>query len=350
MRPHCKLHPPAMRIDQDLHELLFCHDCVIVPEWGGFLTQYRGARLDANRNLVHPPGKDLSFNRHLVRNDGLLADRIARREGLDFTAASARVGSAVAEWRAALDRNGRLEVPRIGVFYRDQENNLQFDPDKGVNFLKDAYGLRPVVAKPVPVVRSLPVNEPESIQTKRAPVGLLAAASLALLLATSVTWFVASGGMKDARWSGLDPFHTPERTYTAAIGMERLLPIGSFTVPEGLVGVHTLPVAPNDAVSVTVDMGGSMAVPDSTAVAARTVVTTRPKARYHIVGGCFAQEENADRLFAQLRAAGYDAVRLPAYRGLHPVAYGSYVRKQDALDALSAVRAETTNAAWLLVR
>ncbi|MBK6829485.1 MAG: hypothetical protein IPG92_01495 [Flavobacteriales bacterium] len=32
-----------MGIERDLHDLLFCHDCVIVPQWGGFLTHYRSA-------------------------------------------------------------------------------------------------------------------------------------------------------------------------------------------------------------------------------------------------------------------------------------------------------------------
>ena len=76
-----------MAIDRDIHDLLFQHDCVIVPGFGGFLTHYRPARLDAQRLLVHPPSKDLSFNKHLVRQDGLLVDQLVRREGMDFQTA-----------------------------------------------------------------------------------------------------------------------------------------------------------------------------------------------------------------------------------------------------------------------
>ncbi|MFN9325053.1 MAG: hypothetical protein ACK6A5_06675, partial [Flavobacteriales bacterium] len=59
-----------MAIEKDIRELLYDHDLVIVPEWGGLLTHYLPARLDEARNVVHPPGKDLSFNRNLLRNDG----------------------------------------------------------------------------------------------------------------------------------------------------------------------------------------------------------------------------------------------------------------------------------------
>ena len=80
-----------MRLDLELHRLLFDHDCVIVPGWGGFLAQYRPARLDANRQLIHPPGKEVGFNRHLLRNDGLLTDHIAQRDGIGFASANALI-------------------------------------------------------------------------------------------------------------------------------------------------------------------------------------------------------------------------------------------------------------------
>ncbi|MBK9417352.1 MAG: hypothetical protein IPN62_08680 [Flavobacteriales bacterium] len=49
-----------MGIERDLAELLHDHDCVIVPQWGGFLTHYRPARLDGARHLIHPPAKGLA--------------------------------------------------------------------------------------------------------------------------------------------------------------------------------------------------------------------------------------------------------------------------------------------------
>ena len=352
-----------MGIERDLHDLLFCHDCVIVPQWGGFLTHYRPARLDEARKLVHPPGKDVSFNKHLVRNDGLLADRLAKREGIAFDTASARIDSEVAGWRDALARNGRLEVPSIGTFYHDTEHNLQFEPSDRVNFLKDAYGLRPVIAipvqrsRPAPVVR--PIMEPEPVMEhveRRVPMLWAAAAVTAVLFGAAAFWAYRMGGSETAQWSGIASWITkPERTYVPPTEAS-LLPVSTpapFVLPEEELGVRTIPLTPDDSVHVIVDLG--LAVPnaaprDSTAVAPRAVTTAGVRARYHVVAGCFAQPENAEKLLAELLGKGYPALRLPIRGQLHPVVFGSYVQRSDALHAMEGIRHDAGGAAWLLVR
>lgn len=362
-----------MGLDRDLHDLLYCHDCVIVPQWGGFLTHYRSARLDEARKLVHPPGKDVSFNRHLTRNDGLLVDQLAKREGLNFDEANARIGNEVASWRASLEENGRLELPHIGIFYHDADRNLQFDPDKRSNFLKDAYGLRPVPAvpvvrirkaPPVPVVPQGPTKEEKPtpvvvpITGRRSKVVWAAAASVAVLFVLATLWAYQFSGRDGAQWSGFEfPWSVPDPTYHST-GLQPLPPIATaqvFTLPEEALGVRKLPLTPNDSVHITVDLGAPLpeeSSPDKTAVAVpkKEVATPSKRARFHVVGGCFADPSNAERFHAELVAKGYPAVRLPRYGELDPVAYGSYATRSEALEALADVRTATAASAWLLVR
>lgn len=85
--------------------------------------------------------KDLSFNRHLVRNDGLLADHLAKREGIGFDTATARIDAEVAGWRETLDRSGRLELQHMGVL----ESTISSWIGQ-TKYLKDAFGLRPLAA------------------------------------------------------------------------------------------------------------------------------------------------------------------------------------------------------------
>lgn len=349
-----------MGIERDLHDLLYCHDCVIVPQWGGFLTHYRAARLDEARKVIHPPGKELSFNRHLVRNDGLLADRLAKREGIGFDKATARIDAEVAGWRQALDRTGRLELPYIGIFFRDAEHNLQFDPDKRSNYLKDAYGLRPLPAvpieqpKPQPVVIPIERKEPVAQEERRSNVMWVAAGIAAVLLSTAAIWAYRQD-KGHIQWSGVAPWKSrPAVRYTLPeqAGFAPVITPSPMELPSSDTGIHEVMLDAERDVRIHVRMGERhTASADTTAVAART--TLAPAAvnlRFHVIGGCFAQPENADKLLDELLAKGFPARRLRQRGMLHPVAFGSYATRAEALAAMDDVRHKEGRSAWLLVR
>ncbi|MBK9177797.1 MAG: SPOR domain-containing protein [Flavobacteriales bacterium] len=350
-----------MGIERDLHDLLFCHDCVIVPQWGGFLTHYRPARLDEARRVIHPPGKELSFNRHLVRNDGLLADHLAKRESIAFDRATARIDAEVAGWRLALDREGRLELPYIGIFFRDAEHNLQFDPDKRSNYHKDAHGLRPLNAVPVeqswPVVVPLtpePATARELHEARRSPVLWVAAGVAALLFGAAAIWAYRMGGNGQAQWSGMLPWKPKPETAYVAPAQAGFVPVQTpktFTFPETDTGVHEVVLDEENDVRMIVDLGPArIAAADTTAVAMRPSAVAETLHRFHVVGGCFAQPENADKLLADLLAKGFPARRLRKRGQLHPVAFGSYGTRAEALAALDVIRQRDGRSAWLLVR
>lgn len=369
-----------MPLERDLQQLLFTHDCVIVPRFGGFLTHYRSARLDEQRRSIHPPSKDLSFNRHLVRSDGLLADHVAREEGLSFNQANAVIDGEVDAWRSKLDRDGRLELPRIGTFYRDAEKNLQFDPDRRVNFLKDAFGLRPVPAialprvepKPVPKIIPLPPlvrkEEPvvvkETVQERAFP-WTWAAATVATLLVTAATWYaVTTTHNNPAQWSGFDLFgsHEPAHFAPRPAGTpiaDGVLDTAHWDLPSERTGIAMLAV-PGTDMEVTVDLGpeapkdtlaiSTVAVHVAHADSTHVAVAAPPRMRFHIIGGCFLMHENAEAFVAGLQARGFAASIIDRKGGLYRVAYGSYPDRSLALDALAAVRKEEAPEAWLLVR
>ncbi len=351
-----------MGIERDLHDLLFCHDCVIVPQWGGFLTHYRPARLDEARKLIHPPGKDLSFNRHLVRNDGLLADHLAKREGIGFDQATARIDAEVNGWRDALDRSGRLELERIGIFYRDAEHNLQFDPDRRASFSKEAFGLRPLPAVPVGVLkRAAAPQEPTVIampakraERKAFPWAVAATVAALLIGGAAVLAYRASQG-HDAPWQGMAGLKTrPAPTYAppSEAGFAPVSVPEPMRLPATDTGVHEVVLDAESDVRVKVDFRKtSVAAADTTRVViAQRPVSTDASMRFHVVGGCFAQPENADRMLSDLLAQGFPARRLRQRGDLHPVAYGSYATRAEALAALETVRSSGKRSAWLLVR
>ena len=376
-----------MGIERDIHDLLHHHDCVIVPQFGGFLTHYRPARLDEARRTVHPPTKDLSFNRHLVRNDGLLADRLARRETIAFDEAGTRIAGEVRSWRERMEREGRLELGRVGTFFTDAEGNLQFEPDRRVNFLRDAFGLRPVSAIPVPraatvapaapaagiapVVRTLRPPEPvptvnaghpeEEANERRMP-WLWAAAGTAAVLFLTAAYFTIQARPDTVQWSGLDLFtnapaarYRPQATLPTAQVPD---PMEEMMEPVG-AGIVFLPLTGDVEHPLPVDLGDPLAevsAVDSTHVATPVVPSSNnPSApstegRYHVIGGCFSIKENADRFIEDQVSKGHAAHLIDQHRGLYRVAIHSYARRTEAIEAMEALRQGEAEGAWLLVQ
>lgn len=368
-----------MPTERDIRELLIEHDLVIVPGFGGLLGHRRAARLDETHRLIHPPAKDISFNRNLVRNDGLLADRIASRRRLPHDEALAAISTSVERWQRAIADHGRLELEGIGTFHRDPDGNLQFDADRRVNLLKDATGLRAIPAVPVraaapapaPIVRKLePVPAPAQRAVAVEPqqegrsVALWAAAIATGVLFAAGAWVLAGDNIRERmQLSGFDPFGpSTEPRWVAQAAPIAFDPVddGSWSPPPGQYGVQALPIAGAAGPLVKVDLG-SAPVPTvaiGTAVtspvgspADKTHVATTPRMRrYHLVGGCFSVKENADRFLADLVAKGYDATLIDQHRGLYRVAFGSYANKAAAMEALEALRGSSGGEAWLLVK
>ena len=356
-----------MALERDIHRLLHTHDCVVVPGFGGFLAHYRPARLDAQRALLHPPGKDVSFNKLLHRTDGLLAQEVMRREQLDHAAADRVVASYAARWKDRLDRNGRLELDRIGTFFHDAERNLQFVPDKRMNFLKDAYGLRPVAAIPVRDVRPAPVTKvlPMPVQADEAREGVEGnersfpwwRVAAGLVLGSIGLWWLSAGGgaaigERIIAWRAERPKPTYVPLQYAGIAPFQFDDTAPWSAPPDVDGVVMAAIAGGQGPLVAVDMGTAPVeeehasqVPPTGSGAPET-----PVLRFHIIGGCFQEKENADRFAAELQARGFAASVIDRKGGLYRVAYGSYAKRAMALEALSAVRKEEAPEAWLLVR
>lgn len=355
-----------MAIDRDIRDLLYEHDCVIVPGFGGLLAHRRSARLDMARHLIHPPSKDLSFNRKLARNDGLLADRVARRLGLSHDQAAGAIAAEVSLWKERIEQSGRVELPDIGTFFQDRERNLQFEPDRRVNYLKDAYGLRAVSAMPIvrprvvaePLVRELKPVTPTNTGGSGAAAFWAAATITGVLFAWGAYWVTRPGTMNGVQLGSFDLFAPTEPAQYHVRDHQPVALIADDTVSwepaPGATGVQAAAIAGEPGPKVFVDLGLPVApsLPAVTAVADKTRVATGTgrAARFHVIGGCFGLKENADRFLEQLRAGGFDAVLVDEHHGLYRVAFGSYPDRAMALEALAAVRREQGADAWLLVK
>lgn len=138
-----------MDITAHIRELLFGHDCVIVPGFGGFIGNHSPARVDKSTGTFFPPVKQISFNRNLNHNDGLLIGKISGSSDLNYRDARNLVDEFVSELRIKLNKGDKVVFDNIGTFLNNQEGSVQFEPDRNANYYLGSYGLEPFQCFPL---------------------------------------------------------------------------------------------------------------------------------------------------------------------------------------------------------
>ncbi|MCX6296383.1 MAG: hypothetical protein NTX97_10005 [Bacteroidetes bacterium] len=131
-----------MNVEKHIGELLYDHNCVIVPDLGGFVANYSPAKIDPSRHSFIPPSKNIVFNINLKKNDGLLANHIAISESTNYPQALKYIQHFVDDANLQLKKGSKLKIGEVGTLFLDVERNIQFEP-AATNFLLDAFGLAP---------------------------------------------------------------------------------------------------------------------------------------------------------------------------------------------------------------
>ncbi len=128
-------------IEKHISDLLCLHDCVIVPDLGGFVANYKAAEVIEERNLFIPPAKEIGFNRSLSHNDGLLTNHVIMREQKSWQESSEQIRKFVKELQYRIDEGESVKIQNIGSFRKDALGNLQFTPVERNQLLPDAFGM-----------------------------------------------------------------------------------------------------------------------------------------------------------------------------------------------------------------
>lgn len=150
-----------MQVDIPAHieKLLFLHDSLVIPGFGGFTATIASAKADFTGGTVTPPSKILTFSENLAVDDGRLVQDIAVTHGISTEEARAVVTSFVEKMQTLLNQREIVTLPNIGRLYKNYMQKIQFLPD-AANFNASAYGLPPLQFSPLGRSREVPENAP----------------------------------------------------------------------------------------------------------------------------------------------------------------------------------------------
>ena len=131
----------VIELERHIEILLLSNDCVIVPDFGGFMAHHVDAHYDEDEGLFLPPQRTLGFNPQLKINDSLLAQSYVEAYDISYPEAVLRIEDEVNELKMHLQTKGFYELSSIGTLEFNENGNYVFTPCEAGILTPDLYGL-----------------------------------------------------------------------------------------------------------------------------------------------------------------------------------------------------------------
>lgn len=308
-----------MTIAKYISDLLYRYECVIVPNFGGFVTNEISAQINQLTHTFNAPSKQLTFNAHLQNNDGLLVNYIATAQNISFSKAIAIIDAEVKSWNKQLVSE-EIELENIGSLKLSADGKLIFEPANTINYLTSSFGLSSVVS---PAVKRVEYKQqvkqlekvapilPSEENKRKTPAFIKYAATAAILFALGTV--------------GWNQYQTNEHNKLVAKAELQQLQVEK-TIQEATFVIDN----PLPAISLNV---------------------IKETYNYHVIAGAFREPENAEKKLQQLLSKGYNAKILGVNKwNLTQVAYDSFNSRDEAVNALNIIKSTASKDAWLLVK
>ena len=314
--------------------LLHEHNCVIIPNLGGFVVNTTPSRRD-DANLFLPPYCELVFNRELTYNDGLLAESYMKLYDISFDSAIWKIENSVRELKQKVREQGSVELGKLGSFELIGDSRFRFTSGE---FIRPSFfGLDQVQLKSK--VKTLPNSEvphseipnseipyteveiSENKQRGLRSVGIAAAAAAAVIL---VMLFVLPMG-------------------DTAIGRQ-----------SAQIMYETEWLKPKQSQSAVVDYHATPAVNSETHsdTAPSSIPVSEITSKYYIIMGVFKGNNSSSKFVEDLKDKGFSDADCLERPGRYDVFAASFSSETAAEDFLREVHKKypSHSDAWILKR
>jgi nucleoid DNA-binding protein len=361
-----------MEISKYISELLFDHECVIIPGFGGFVANYQAATIHPVQHRFDPPSKSILFNTQLKHNDGLLASYVATAHTISYSQAMERVGEFAFATLHAIDNGQKVLFENLGVLYADASGHITFEQDKKVNYLHDVYGMESFISPAISrqIQRPKPIApKPQSVvitnnKNQITPVLLRLVAGVSIVFILSFLGYsLLSDNHSFVNLSGFLPFgnrldNPQHQLVNGSLNDPREI---FEETPDSFVELTPENAHQSDATDADFSFNDELSEKiiessepiatgnDQVEIVQMAVVQSPSPKMYHLIAGSFLENENAGNLIEFYQNNGYMPIILgPADNGYFRVSIAAYLRKDEALEELNLVRSQFNPNVWLL--
>lgn len=307
-------------MENTIKSLLYRYDCVIVPDFGGFVAKRKSAIFHPIDYKFDPPKKMVGFNSDLVHTDGLLANEFAKNNDLSYQEAMEQIEKEVSHWKATLHNNQTLTISNLGSL-TIKNNVIEFEPSEDQNFALESFGLSSLRGKYI-------LREEKEVATpKKANAWVSYAAAIGFALLVGGSSFFANQNLVQNQLSSVLPLlnannvvESVNETPVAPIIDVNNIDKDVITItPIKEIGESATTVATNSTLE---EINTTDEV--SSVDASSTEVDLSVK-KYQVIGGSFKIYSRAMEHQAKLKRQGYDrAVIIGKVGNYFMVAYDTF--------------------------
>lgn len=341
------------QITDTIKDLLLEHNYVCIPQLGGFVSKYSPAKILADKDLIVPPSKKISFNSDLKEDDGLLIHAFANRNHISIQKAESLINSFVQSAFVSLDEGKKVILEKIGSLRFNQHLNIEFESDTFENFNPNSYGLVAVHCQALNTADKIN-NRNKAVFTRK---NFIRAAVVLpfLVMGAILTVYLGQIGIlpttQNQEASIVSPFVNNEQIREAGspnIVSEQI----DFNTTQKNALLYTEPQfseaektesKSNEAVAVNVipdpivikeseKLNSKPAKRIEKAVEVKSESIVKLKGKYQLIAGSFKSEKNANRLSKKISKLNFDTEVVQLGNRFRVIA-ATYVSKSAAVKA-----------------
>ena len=314
------------KVEYYISELLFLHDCVILPKFGGFVGNPQSAKLNKITGSLTPPSKQILFNTNLKTNDGLLITHVSNQESISQILANKEVSNYITEIKEKLTESKVLRIDKIGLFTLGREGNVLFLQDSSSNYSLDSFGLKSTYNKKV--IRE--ISDINDIVSSIKKVKKYSDTKVLLRVAAVIIPLIAISYFSISQKENINNIY---------LQMASLSPLTTIIKTETINKLEKEIIIPTEVIKERI-------LPESDIQ--KIVPQIISETKYFIIGGAFSERKNANRMLEKLNKWHYNASIVKG-GSLLRVSYNTFYNKDEALLALRGIKQENSEA-WLLTK
>lgn len=299
-------------------QLILRHNCVVLPNFGGFVSRTISAQIDFEKGILQAPYKQLLFNRNLINDDGLVLAEYARLNGLYYQEGVSQLTDFTGKLNADLALGKQVSIPKLGIFTKDTDGIVRFEQDRHFNLLLSSYGLSNVTFVPnqleeeVPIIQLNPISTEESTQKNPTKFWKYTAAACLLPFAFYSFWIPMKTDVLHSGLISYKDFNPLRGNMTVRYTEKQITPFEKAFANEANIDEQLSSLEPGEIGLYQYDESTVFAVKVPNAVTKPAFVQQEiVQANFEYVVGCFSDERNANNFVQKLQADGFNAHIVP---------------------------------------